>query len=73
MIPRAGDHGRGALCLLLRDVLPEDFQLLTSDAGEYSYVEDLARVPQGGAATAEGPAMARPTGRLLDCLTRLPA
>ena len=40
--------GRAALHILVRDLLPNDFQLLTTDAGDYGYVENLAQVPQAG-------------------------
>ncbi len=58
---------RSELHLLFRAVLPNDFQLLTSDAASYSYVDHLEKLPQ----TAEGQAPATAIdGAMLDWLLR---
>jgi hypothetical protein len=48
IIPAPGDYGRVAMHILVRELLPDDFQLLTTDADQYGYVERLAEVPQPG-------------------------
>jgi hypothetical protein len=82
--PAEAELGRTALHILVRDLLPNDFQLLTTDAGDYGYVENLAQVPQAGSLPADSsppdssagesppkdsPAETPPTGSLLEWLT----
>jgi len=77
--PAERDLGRAALHIVVRDLLPNDFQLLTTDAGNYGYVENLAQVPQAESAPADSsPAESSapdssadtpPTGPLLEWLT----
>ncbi len=55
------------LSLVLRDLLPGDYQLLTNDDRDYGYVEHLWELPQGDAAPAEPPA-ALPADGLLTWL-----
>lgn len=45
LCPADGAGGPAALHVLLRDLLPDDFQLLTSDEPAYGFVERLSIVP----------------------------
>ncbi|MFO0840152.1 MAG: hypothetical protein U1D55_16715 [Phycisphaerae bacterium] len=64
------------LHLLARKLLPDDFQLVTTDDASYGYVENLTPQPGAGASgdpvpTAPAPAVtATPSGSLLDWLLR---
>jgi hypothetical protein len=62
IVPQEGERCGGALSVVLRDLLPDDYQLLTTDDRSYSYVENLAAPP-----TAEGaaPAADPPDGSVL--------
>lgn len=53
MMCRGADNGTGQLTVLARDVVPEDFLLLTSAAGTLAYLDDLCALT--GAAASEGP------------------
>lgn len=55
--------GPGLLHLGLRDLLPEDFQLMTAQAGEYGYVENLLRTPKSVEGGADGAAAGDPAPR----------
>lgn len=60
-----------ALHVLLRDVKPDDFQLMCSDAGRYGFIDNLASVPASAAAAAAGtngapPPPEPPAGSLID-------
>src|SRR5262249_12951005 len=49
----ASESPQGAsLHFLLRDAKPDDFQLLSSDAGRYGFIENLASVPANAAPAA---------------------
>jgi hypothetical protein len=83
VMPAETDH-RAAVHILVRDLLPNDFQLLTTDAADYGYVENLAQLPQAGSPASDSSAPdstapdssapdssvdTPPTGPLLDWLT----
>jgi hypothetical protein len=52
VMPAETDH-HAAVHILVRDLLPNDFQLLTTDAANYGYVENLAQVLPAGPLTAD--------------------
>jgi hypothetical protein len=58
----AENSAASSVTLLIRDLLPDDFQLLTSDADAYGYVEKLAAVPAGAGEALR----AAPGGGFLD-------
>lgn len=66
LVPAESERSAGAVHLLLRDVLADDFQLLTSDDANYGYIERLNGVPNGNDAAA-APA---PEGSLLNWLAQ---
>ncbi len=46
IMPGDGAHPPYSLNLLTRDLLPDDFQLMTTDDSAYNFVERLASIPQ---------------------------
>ncbi|MCH7872878.1 MAG: DUF2094 domain-containing protein [Planctomycetes bacterium] len=64
----SGGSGRSTY-LILRDLMPDDFQLLTSQAGDYGFVEHLATTPN--AAPAGSASVVPPQGSLLSWLSSL--
>lgn len=63
----------GAACVLARDVIADDFQLLTTDEPAYGFIEHLtARLASPGEGSAVLP-VGQPTGSLIDCLSKIPA
>lgn len=58
----AENHGPNSLTVLVRDLLPGDFQLCTSDADSYGYVERLASVPPN----SSEPMRPAPSGSFLE-------
>ncbi|MFH1745844.1 MAG: hypothetical protein ABIG44_02250 [Planctomycetota bacterium] len=71
VLPPADAPAPRHMQVIFRDLIPEDFQLLTTDADTYGYVEDLAQMPSGATENSEdGPATAMPSGSMLDALTR---
>jgi hypothetical protein len=66
MIAPAGRETDGrAGYLVLRDIMPDDFQLLTSQAAEYGFMDDLARP---SAAPPDAASVVPPQGSLLSWL-----
>lgn len=64
LITPGRDHSAaGLLHLGLRDLLPEDFQLMTAQAGEYGYVENLLRAPKSVDGSSEAGAAVEPAPR----------
>lgn len=59
--------GAAAVCLMLRPPMVEDFQLFTTDAGRYNYVEQLSP-PLNSSADATLPPVAALQGQVLDWL-----
>ena len=70
-LPDAGGPGR--LYVLLRDLLPGDYQLLSTEAGAYGYVEDLAQVPAQDPPEGGTPDLAPPADSLFELLLGRPA
>ena len=70
MLPSAGGSGNVSLHIGLRSLLPSDFQLLTTDANKYNYVDNLANLPAEMPTTTGGMNVALPAGSLLEALTR---
>ncbi len=64
MIAPAGRDGRAGY-LVLRDIMPDDFQLLTSQAADYGFVDDLSRP---GTAPPDAASVVPPQGSLLSWL-----
>ena len=50
LLPLDGKQHAVTLNLIVRDLLPDDYQLLTTDDRSYGFVERLATVPDGDAA-----------------------
>lgn len=67
IVPPEDDRPAPTLNLVMRDLLPEDYQLLTTDDHSYSYMEDLSSLPasEGGAPL---PSADTPTGSVLTWL-----
>jgi hypothetical protein len=65
VVPTESERSAPALHLVVRDLLPDDYQLLTTDDRAYSYVEHLSSPPAANAGTAAIPASDTPTDSLL--------
>jgi hypothetical protein len=70
VVPTEDAPGVPRMQVVFRNLMPHDFQLLTSDAGTYGYVEDLGQLPAGAANGNPGVELAAPTGPLLEALLR---
>lgn len=70
VLPPADSPAPGRMQIVFRDLIAEDFRLLTTDAETYDYVEDLAKLPSSTANAADGPQTALPSGSLLEALVR---
>ena len=68
--PSTRETGPARLHIVFRDLLPGDFQLLTSDATRYNYVEDLGTVGETAVGGDAQVSIAAPSGSLLAALTR---
>ncbi len=68
IVPAPGAAGPALLHVLLRPLLPDDFQLLTTGDGRYGYVEQLAQVPPVSTDSGVLARVAAPTGPLLNWL-----
>lgn len=53
VVGRCGDDGTGRLTVIARDVVPEDFLLLTTAAGSLPYLDDLCALT-GDRVAADG-------------------
>ena len=62
------DQQAGTLTLLLRDPLPDDYQLLTTDASVYAFVEHLTTLAADGNSAAPVPTNIQPTDSVLSWL-----
>lgn len=69
MLPAPQAPGPARLVVAFRELLPGDFQLLTTDIDAYDYVEHIHRLSEGAPPPA-GPDVAAPSGPLLDALLR---
>ncbi len=63
VVPMEGERSARALHLVIRDLLPDDYQLLTTDDRAYGFVEQLSSLPT--AETETPPATDLPTDSLL--------
>lgn len=68
VVPMEHEQSAPALSLLLRDLLPDDYQLLTTDDHAYGYVEHLSSPPAVEVEAAAPEAVEAPTGSLLEWL-----
>jgi hypothetical protein len=68
VLPAPGTPGPARMQIVFRDLLPDDFQLLTTDAGAYGYIEDLGQAP-AAATPGTAAAGAASSGSLLAALT----
>lgn len=66
VVPADNERPGSMLHVIVRDPLPDDFQLLTTDARSYHYVENLAQIPTSST-KAEGES-AIPQGTMLGWL-----
>ncbi len=64
LLPLDGKQHAVTLNLIVRDLLPDDYQLLTTDDRSYGFVERLATLPDGDVAL-EHPATGVPTDSVL--------
>jgi hypothetical protein len=62
VVPQEANQCGAALSLVMRDLLPDDYQLLTTDDRSYGYVESLASAP---AAEGAAPPVDTPDGSVL--------
>ncbi|MGD8450408.1 MAG: TagF domain-containing protein [Phycisphaerae bacterium] len=69
ILPTASAPDPPRLQIIFRNLLTADFQLMTTDAASYGYIEDLGRPPAAGG--EDDPAdVAAPAGSLLEALLR---
>jgi len=68
VVPMEGEPSPRALHLVIRDLLPDDYQLLTTDDRAYSYVEHLSSLPAADAGSAAPPSTEPPRDSLLGWL-----
>jgi|GEM_PF-4174896 len=68
ILPMNDEKNAPDLMILLRDPLPDDYQLLTTDARAYGYVEHLAAIPESNCDAA--PSAEPPTGSLATWLKK---
>ena len=69
LLPLDGKQHAAALNLIVRDLLPDDYQLLTTDERSYGFVERLATLPDGDAALEHTDQLA-PTDTVLSWLKK---
>lgn len=69
--PSGSSPAPSAMHVGLRDPMPDDFQLFTTDATTYGFVENLGRTPTSPESMGSGNS-APPTGSLADWLARYP-
>jgi hypothetical protein len=65
VVPMETAPAAPALHLVVRDLLPDDYQLLTTDDGKYDFAERLSSPPATDSDAAVLPADELPTGSLL--------
>jgi len=70
IVPAEGASPPGCLHVLLRDLMAEDYQLLTSDEAAYGFVEHLAARPAFPPEAGPLPLVEPPTAGLLDWFSR---
>lgn len=66
IVPAAGDAGPASLHLIARNLLPDDYQVMTTDDRTYGYVDDLAGAQQH----ADDAPVDPPTGGLSEWLAQ---
>lgn len=72
ILPAASAPDPPRIQIIFRDLLHDDFQLMTSDAPSYGYIEDLAQPPAAGTGEDDVAEVASPAGSLLEALLRTP-
>lgn len=70
IVPAEEAPAPACLHLLLRDLMADDYQLLTSDEAAYGFVEHLAAVPALAPDTGPVPPVEPPSGGLLEWFAR---
>ena len=65
VLPADGQQSSASLHLILRDLLPDDYQLLTTDDRAYGYVEHVSPIPPVDADATPSPPVDAPCGSLL--------
>jgi len=69
MIPAVQASGPARMQVIFRQLLPSDFQLLTTDAGQYGYVENLGPSSPGAISPESSPDPTLASASLLEALT----
>jgi hypothetical protein len=70
LVPAEGEPSALAVHLVFRDLLPDDYQLLTTDDGAYDYIEQLSSLPAGDTEATPLSADDTPSGSLLAWLNQ---